>query len=443
MIFASLKKWQEKPKQLSATVWVGSLYFIEGLPYTLVNSVSVALFKTMSVSNSQIGLFTSLLYLPWTIKFLWAPIVNCTGKLRTWVITLQIILASLALALSLGVLVAPSFNVLWLIFAMIAVASATYDIACDGYYLEILNKKVQALYVGWRNTAYKLAWLFGSGTLLYIAGQVAAQNPELNSIRFIIGHTVHTCSSINIGWCTAFLLAASIFLALGIFHYGQLPDSSTKIKSLQDQQLATTYKEAFTSFFKQSKIGLIILWVLIFRVGDAMLLKMAQPFFLDIKEKGGLGLTLPEVGLVYGTIGMICLLLGGLVGSWLVFKFGLKKCLLPTAVLQSLTLLLYWLLAIFKPGLANVALANAFEQFAYGLATTAYTSYLFTIVKEQFLTSHYAIATGLMAIGIMLPGAASGYLVDWLGYQKFFLISFFCSLPGILCTSKLPFARES
>jgi MFS transporter, PAT family, beta-lactamase induction signal transducer AmpG len=170
-----------------------------------------------------------------------------------------------------------------------------------------------------------------------------------------------------------------------------------------------------------------------------MLLKMAQPFFLDARIKGGLGLSLLDVGFIYGNIGMICLLFGGIAGSWLVFKYGLKRCLMPTAIAQSLTLLLYWLLAIYKPALSGVALANAFEQFVYGLASTAYTSYLFTIVKDKFLTSHYAIATGFMAVGIMLPGAISGYLADGLGYQQFFLISFFCSLPGIFFTSKLPF----
>lgn len=443
MLFGGVKNGEKKEKQSSPALWVGSLYFIEGLPYTLVNSVSVALFKTMGISNSQIGLFTSLLYLPWTIKFLWSPVINCTGKLRTWVIALQIILAALALVLSLGLLLAPSFLVLSLIFAMMAVASATYDIACDGYYLESLNKTSQSLYVGWRNTTYKIAWLFGSGGLVYIAGQVALQNPELNSFKYSIGNSERLCSSANIGWCIAFLVAATVFIVAAIFHFFLLPNPVTKIKSSQDKVLVSAFKEAFASFFKQPKIGLILFWILIFRAGDAMLLKMAQPFLLDLETKGGLGLTLPDVGFIYGSLGMICLLLGGLAGSWLIFKYGLNKCLLPAAILQSLTLLLYWLLAVFKPGLTGVALANGFEQFVYGLATTAYVSYLFTIVKEQFLTSHYAIATAFMAIGIMLPGAVSGYLVDWFGYQKFFFISFLCSFPGIICTSKLPFPNRN
>lgn len=199
------------------------------------------------------------------------------------------------------------------------------------------------------------------------------------------------------------------------------------------------FQNAFYSFFKQEHIVLILFWILTFRAGDAMLLKMAQPFLLESKDKGGLALSLQDVGFIYGSLGMICLLLGGLLGGWLVFKYGLKKCLLPAAISQSLTLPLYWLLAISKPDLVYVALANGFEQFVYGLATAAYTNYLFTIAKDKFVASHYAIATGFMAIGMILPGAVSGYLVDSFGYKQFFLISFFASLPGILCTLKLPF----
>lgn len=460
-----IKNKRQKVNQLPPGFWVGSLYFIEGLPYTLVNSVSVAVFKTMQVTNSQIGLYTSLLYIPWIVKFIWAPVVNFLGRLRSWILAVQIILSALAFTLSLMFLFAPSFLVLIAIFALMALASATYDIACDGYYLTALSKEQQALYVGWRNAAYKMAWIFGSGALVYLAGQIVGNNTLIN----MLGKFFHNLPNINIGWFAAFFLTGVVFLLAFIFHLFQLPESSVRLNqnlnepakisvphtitsqdsssaesitednSEKDKGLSSAFADAFTSFFQQDKIALILVWILIFRAGDALLLKMAQPFFLDSRMKGGLGLSLSEVGFVYGSVGLLCLLAGGIVGSWLVFKYGLRKCLMPTALLQSVTLLLYWLLAIYQPALASIALSNAFEQFAYGLATTAYTCYLFTIVKKQFLTSHYAIATGFMAIGIMLPGAVSGYLVDCFGYKQFFLISFFCSLPGILCTTRLPF----
>lgn len=227
-----------------------------------------------------------------------------------------------------------------------------------------------------------------------------------------------------------------------MFHAFKLIDNSTAMEAIKaPADFLVSFKSTFVSFFQQEKIVLVLFWILTFRIGDAMLLKMAQPFLLDSQVKGGIGLSLQDVGFIYGTIGMISLLLGGIIGSWIIYKYSLKKCLMPAAFVQSLTLLIYWLLAIYKPALPGIAFANALEQFIYGVASTAYVSYLFTIVKERFITSHYAIATAFMAIGMMLPGAASGYLVDSLGYPQFFLLSFFCSLPGVLCTMKLPFHK--
>jgi PAT family beta-lactamase induction signal transducer AmpG len=334
----------------------------------------------------------------------------------------------------------PSFFVLSLIFAFIAIASATYDIACDGYYLASLDKSKQALYVGWRNTAYKIAWIFGSGGLVYLAGKIAAHD----YLAKIAPRLFIDLPANNTGWFVAFSIAASIFIMAGIVHCFILPVSHNVSPLIQNEKrFLPAFTLAFASFFQQSKIAFILSWILTFRAGDAMLLKMAQPFLLDSRTKGGLGLSLLDVGFVYGGIGTIALLIGGLIGSWLVFKYGLKKCLMPTAIAQSVTLLLYWFLATYKPALAGVAAANVFEQFVYGLASTAYTSYLFTILKDKFLTSHYAIATGFMAAGIMLPGAVSGYLADGLGYEKFFLFSFFCSVPGLFLTAKLPFTKDN
>jgi len=422
-------------RSLPPSIWVLSLYFIEGLPFSLVNTVSLALFKTLQISNSQIGLFTSLFYIPWAIKFLWAPIIDIFSTRRKWIIVMQGVLAILIAILALCIFSLQPFPILCFVFVLTAFASATYDIACDGYYLDSLNKAEQSLYIGWRNTAYKLAWLFASGFLVYLAGLIASQNWPF------------PVSSNCAGWGIAFLTAAFLFLCCGIFHVYALPTQKSELLSdplwvsnnKEKNSLITTSRIAFYSFFQQEHILLILLWILSFRAGDVMLLKMAQPFLLESKEKGGLGLSLQDVGFIYGSLGMICLLLGGLIGGWLVFKYGLKKCLLPAAILQSLTLPLYWLLAVSKPDLVYVALANGFEQFVYGLATAAYTNYLFTIAKDKFLASHYAIATGFMAIGMILPGAISGYLVDTFGYKQFFLFSFFASLPGIICTLKLPF----
>ncbi len=411
-------------------LWVFTLYFIEGLPFSLVNTVSVVFFKSLQISNSQIGLFTSLFYIPWAIKFLWAPLIDFTGQRKKWLIVIQVLLAIFSFALSLCTLYSQSFITLSILFVLIAFTSATYDVACDGYYLDCLDKAHQSLYIGWRSTAYKLAWLFAAGFLVYLAGLISTS------------HAQYTMPNNNIGWSAAFCVVAIVFALAAFLHNYILPIPTEKISSPESNILLNSFKEAFSSFFQQNKMGIILAWILLFRAGDALVLKMAQPFLLDKTDKGGLDLSLQTVGFIYGSVGIGFLLLGGIIGGWLVYKWGLKKCLLPTALLQTVTLLLYWLLAIYRPTLAFVAVANAFEQFAYGLATAAYTSYLFTLVKDKYKASHYAIATGFMAIGMIIPGAISGYLVDSIGYQQFFLISFFASMPGIICTLKLPFIHD-
>lgn len=428
-------KSKNKEKILPELIWVLSLYFIEGLPYALVNNVSVVLFKTLEVSNSQIGLFTSLFYIPWAIKFFWAPIVDYYSKHRNWLIFMQIVLAILCAVLAFSVSLLPSITLLCGIFTFIAFASATYDIACDGYYLDSLPVAKQSLYIGWRNTAYKMAWLFASGFLVFAAGQL------------VTGILLNNVNNTNQAWGIVFSGVALLFAVGSVFHNFILPLSKAQRLDANSSEviekttlLGGTFKAAFQSFFAQQNIGLVLLWILFFRAGDAMLLKMAQPFLLDQKERGGLGLSLQNVGAIYGSLGMICLLVGGLAGGWVIFRYGLKKCLLPLAFIQSLMLPLYWFLAVFKPDISFIALANGIEQFVYGLATAAYTNYLFTLTKEKFVASHYAIATGFMAIGMIIPGIISGYLVDIAGYEKFFLFSFLASIPGLILTYKLPHA---
>jgi MFS transporter, PAT family, beta-lactamase induction signal transducer AmpG len=199
------------------------------------------------------------------------------------------------------------------------------------------------------------------------------------------------------------------------------------------------FAKVFRSFLDQPRIGVIITYILIFRLGDALLLKMAQPFLLDPVNKGGLAITTADVGVIYGTVGILTFLAGGLIGGWLVSKYGLKRCLLPTAIIQNGAILLYWILAILRPATTVVAFANALEQFAYGFGTAAYTVFLLRVVKEEYKAAHYAMASAIMALGLLIPGMVSGKLEDMLGYREFFLVSFFCSIPGMFCIPFLPF----
>ncbi len=431
----SLENPSEQPQLgARAEVIVPTLYFAEGLPYTMVNLMSIILLKNLGLDNKFIGLYTSLLALPWTLKLLWAPMVDLYGSRRGWIVVAQLVLTGLTLLLLPALLSAHAVEFSLLIFALIAIASATHDIAIDGFYLDLLSRTKQALFVGVRNASYKMAWLFGSGAMVYLAGWWAKhqQNKDL----------VPNPEYINQGWAIAFGVCAAILCGLATWHQVALPYPKKQITA-SGESLFSSFPEVLKTFLDQKRIAVIILYVVIFRFGDALMLKMAQPFLLDLKTKGGLAISTEQVGIIYGTVGMIAFLVGGLLGGWLVSKFSLKRCLLPTALIQNGAILLYWFLALAKPDVYSVAVVNAFEQFAYGLGTAAYTVFLLGIVKEKYKASHYAIASALMAFGLILPGMVSGYLADALGYQNFFLVSFVASLPGIICILFLPFGNNS
>ena len=434
-------------------VFIPTLYFIEGLPFTVVNMLSVVFFKSLSMSNELIGIYTSLLYIPWTFKLFWAPLVDLYASRRFWIIAAEAGLAAVSVLLMVAVFVPNNTWLLLFLFALMAFVSATQDVAIDGYYLDVLDHDQQAFYVGVRGAAYKVAWLFGSGALVYLAGAMAEK--------------LQVPAAASIGWCTAFGVCAIMFGIFAAFHGRVLPYTNStpqqaKMDTLGEQILAepsaepqgsleesdgepTTEKDfikAFPIIFKdfcdQPRIRVIFLYVLIFRLGDALLMKMAQPFLLDQQSVGGLGLTVADVGKIYGGVGTVFLLAGGMLGSALISKYGLQRFILPFAIIQNSSLLLYWFLAVHKPDILLVCGVNAFEQFSYGLGTSSYMVFLLSTVKPKYKASQFAIVTAFMALGVMVPGLASGFLQQFFGYANFFLFSFFVSLPGIITIPYLP-----
>lgn len=408
-------------------VFIPSLYFIEGLPYTLVVLVSVVFYKNLGESNDFIGRMTSLLYLPWVLKFAWAPLVDMFGAKRLWIVVAQVVLAICAFMLAVSLSLPSSAFISLCAFALMALASATQDVAIDGYYLEALTVEQQSFFVGVRNAAYKVAWLFGQGGLVYLAGALGA------------------VSSIGVrgGWTISFSICSVIFLLASLFHFFILPKASAAsvAQSIESRNFKT-FLLVFKTFFTQKKIVPIVIYILIFRLGDALMLKMAQPFLLDDLAKGGLALKTEQVGIIYGGVGVGSLLLGGIVGGFVVSKFGLKRCLMPTAIIQNSAILLYYILSTSKPNLYLVATFNAIEQFSYGLGTAAYTVFLLKTVSPAYRSGHYAIATALMAFGVMVPGYFSGQLTEILGYQNFFLLSFLMAIPGMICILLLPLESD-
>jgi len=431
-------------------LWVSVLYFAQGLPYTVVNLMSVIFLKGMGTSNELIGL-TSLLSFPWVLKGLWGPVVDMYSTKRKWILTTEILCIFLFALLAFGVLTPEPVIISLVIFTAIAFVSATHDIAIDGFYLNALNKDKQALFVGVRTTAFKGAVFAGSGVLVTLAGTLAEQHlvpgntgdtKIYQDIQLSFFGSSFSVSALKYGWATAFGICALMFVLIYLFQQWYLPYPKNYAVADGAPQQKTSFLEAFKTYFQQDKIGWIVAYVLIFRLGDALTFKMAPPFLMDKVEKGGLAVSTLQIGLLLGGVGGIFLLIGGLLGGYLIAKQGLKKWMWPTAILQNSTNVLYWLLAINQPGIEWAYAVNSIEQFTYGLGVAAYTVFLMRTVRPEYEASHYAITTAFMAAGVLIPGVFSGYLQAGLGYQNYFLFSSLAVIPGMLTIFFLPLEDE-
>ncbi|WP_138501805.1 MFS transporter [Nostoc sp. PA-18-2419] len=415
-----------KNQTISPWTFIPTLYFTSGIPYVIINTVSVIFYKKLGIDNAQIALWTSFLYLPWVIKMFWGPIVDIYSTKRKWIIYTQFAmfccLGLIALSLQL-----PNFFFISLTALTIgAFISATYDIATDGFYLLALSPEQQALFVGIRSLFYRLAVVFGSGILVVIAGQLEV---SLNNIP--------------LGWTLAIGFSALILAILFIFHRLILPlPESDSQRHLQATEKIDFWK-IISLYFAQTKIINIIAFILLYRFGEAMLLKIASLFLLDKPEVGGLGLSTSEVGLAYGTFGVISLIFGGILGGLAISKYGLKKCLLPMALALNLPDIFYVYMAYIQPPLILIYPLVSLEQFGYGFGFTAFSVYLMYICQGEYRTSHFAISTGIMALGMMLPGLISGYLQKALGYPLFFILVCLLTIPGMIALFFIPLKSES
>ncbi len=410
-----------KPK--SPWAWIPTLYFAQGLPYVAVMTIAVIMYKNLGLSNTEIALYTSWLYLPWVIKPIWSPFVDLIKTKRLWVIAMQAFVAAgfagVAFFIPTDFYVQASLAFFWLL----AFSSATHDIAADGYYMLALDAGDQSLFVGIRNTFYRLATIFGQGVLVMFAGLME----EGKILKVAEGN-------FPIAWSITFYLLAGIFIALVVYHSFVLPkpDSDKSHDSLKPADLIKDFFMTFVSFFQKKDLVLMLFFLLTYRLGESQLVKIASPFLLDTQDVGGLELSTTLVGLIYGTIGVIFLLLGGVLGGICVYKQGFKKWILPMAIAINLPDILYVILAAFQiDNMAMVITSVAIEQLGYGFGFTAYMLYLIYIAEGEHKTAHYAIGTAFMALGMMLPGMIAGYLQELLGYANFFVWVCLATLPGI------------
>jgi PAT family beta-lactamase induction signal transducer AmpG len=594
--------------------WVPSLYFAEGVPYVVVMTVAVIMFKRLGVGNAEIALYTSWLYLPYAIKPLWSPLVQRIGTRRSWVVVMQLLIAA---GLACAALAIPMESFLrWSLVALAAVAisSATHDVAADGFYLLALSSHQQAWFVGIRSTAYRAAMIFGQGLLVMLAGslesstglpvvevEVRAVDREAGPLQFdpaqfetargtepqpieVVGKSdelsfhgrptsnvkafidqvrqwnvengfygapeqldpTATAEDVNepswrvdlekflrrhfgrskessevaadragdvapvfmqltqpvpageqqivqfgrshgdasfqvvegerfvltdanwtkpfvavvqvdaklnrasqatfevrsgnlrFAWSVTFAVIAVAFVLFCIFHFFALPRPAADVAAVttSTSERITGFIEPFIDFFRKPRILAILAFLLLYRFPEAQLVKLATPFLLDTREAGGLGLTTGEVGFVYGTVGVICLTLGGIIGGFVAARDGLKRWLWPMALIIHLPNLAFLFLAYMQPeSIAVITAAVGVEQFGYGFGFTAYLLYCVYVARGQHETVHYALCTGAMALGMMIPGMWSGWLQEIIGYQHFFVWIMLAMIPSLLAVA--------
>jgi PAT family beta-lactamase induction signal transducer AmpG len=414
---------KELEKKRNPWSWIPTLYFAQGLPYVAVMTIAVIMYKRLGLSNTDIALYTSWLYLPWVIKPLWSPFVDIVKTKRWWIVIMQGLVAAAFASIAFFIPTSNFVQVTLAFFWLMAFASATHDIAADGFYMLALKTGEQSFFVGIRNTFYRFANITGQGLLVMFAG--ALENGTIHPT---------TKGNIPIAWSMTFYLLAAIFIGLTLYHCFRLPrpTEDASENNLSVRYLFVEFGETFVSFFKKKNIGLTLFFLLSYRLGEAQLVKLASPFLLDDTSKGGLGLSTSEVGLTYGTIGVAALLLGGIVGGMIISKYGFKKWIMPMALSIHMPNLLFVFLASTQIQSVPVIIgAVALEQFGYGFGFTAYMIYMLYVADGKHKTAHYAIASGFMALGMMLPGMTAGMIQDWVGYTHFFWWVCICTLPGI------------
>lgn len=410
-------------KRTSPWCWIPSLYFAEALPYVAVMTISVIMYKRLGISNTDIALYTSWLYLPWVIKPFWSPFVDLLKTKRWWVVTMQLLIGAGLAGVAFTIPMDYFFQTTLAVFWLIAFSSATHDIAADGFYMLALDSHDQAFYVGIRSTFYRIATIAGQGLLVMLAGVLE-----------------NSTGKIPLAWSITFLIMAGLFLGLCLYHKYILPiPKSDKVVAMVTA--STIFKEffaTFVSFFRKKQAGVAILFMLLYRFPEAQLVKLVNPFLIDPREVGGLGLTTSEIGLVYGTLGIIGLTLGGIIGGMVAAHGGLKRWLWPMALAITLPDLVFiYLSSVLPESLLIINMCVFIEQLGYGFGFTAYMLYLIYFSDGEHKTAHYAICTAFMALGMMLPGMIAGWLQEQLGYANFFWWVMGCCLVTLVVTAFL------
>lgn len=402
--------------------WIPTLYIAEGLPNVVVMTVAVVMYMQMGLTDTEIALYTGWLGLPWVIKPLWSPFVDLYKTKRWWVFAMQLLLGSSLAGVAFTLNTDFWFQGTMFCFFLMAFSSATHDIAADGYYMLELNDHQQVWFVGIRNTFYRLAVIFGNGVLVPVAGLLQKSFPDRNAFT----------------WSLVFYGLAALFIGIWLYHTYMMPKAETDQPHHTNAcEVAKGIGTTFVSFFKKcplKEMFFAILFLLFYRFPEALLTKMSVTFLMRPQTEGGLGLSPEEFGIASGTVGVIGLTLGGILGGILAGRDGFKKWLWPMVCAITLPDIVYVYMSYAMPdNLFLIASCLFVEQFGYGVGFTALTLYMLYFSRGKFQTSHYAFCTAISYLGLMLPGMLSGFLKDAVGYRTFFVIvMFLCAITFIV-----------
>ncbi|MFV8369872.1 MFS transporter [Flavobacterium sp. LB2R40] len=412
-------------KDNSPWFWIPLLNFASGFPYAIIISVSVIMYKSLGIDNEDIGVYTSLLYLPWVIKPLWSPFIDLYATKRKWFLTMQLVIAIAFLIVGLTIPMSNFFVLSLAIFWVAAFASASNDVASDGFYLLALEKEQQSFFLGIRSTFYRLSMLTANGLIVILGGFLE-----------------HKYGDKSKAWSYTMIIVALIMAFLTVYNFFTTPKTeNTKVTTETENK--QSFGVVFKTFFQKKQIGIVLAFILLFRLGESQLLKMLTPFLIDDTTKGGMGLTTEEVGIIYGTFGVAALVIGGILGGIAISKGGLGKWMLPMILAMHLPIIGFIFLSHFHPSsVFYIYLTVIAEQFGYGFGFAAFMMYLIYVADGASKTSHYSIATGFMALGMMLPGMLSGYIQEYLGYGNFFIWVFLATIPGLILSRFLIFPAD-
>lgn len=417
--------------------WVPTVYFAMGLPFVVLNMVSVLMFKGLGIGDAQIALWTSLIMLPWTLKFLWSPFLEMFRTKKFFVVLTQMVTGAGFALVALALQLPAFFAVCIALLAMIAFSGATHDVATDGVYMSELNKQEQAKYIGWQGAFYNIAKIVASGGLVWLAGWLLKSFGGVGEVTEAVRHeaTVHA-------WMVVMLILAAVMILLSLYHIRMLPSGGKSASGTTTvRETLHQLMEVIRDFFLKKHIWYYITFIILYRLAEGFVMKIVPLFLKAERSVGGLGLNEQQIGLYYGTYGAAAFVLGSLLAGYYISHKGLQKTLFSLCCIFNLPFVAYTLLAVYQPESGMlIGSAIVLEYFGYGFGFVGLSLFMMQqVAPGKHQMAHYAFASGIMNLGVMLPGSISGYVSDWLGYEHFFIFILFATIPAFLITYFVPF----